>query len=193
LAVEIGDCFTQIKVMRDNFYIITGGPGAGKTTLLEELSRYEVLCVPEVARQIIREQMDQGGRAVPWDDAVQYKELMLQRSIEDYLQTDTEMPVFFDRGIPDALAYARLIGDISPAALADEYRYNRLVFILPPWEEIYATDNERKQTFEEAIDVFRRLEEEYMSCGYEVVEVPCISVEERALFVLDRIGMHRKQ
>ncbi len=67
------------------------------------------------------------------------------------------------------------------------------VFILPPWEEIYATDNERKQTFEEAIDVFRRLEEEYMSCGYEVVEVPCISVEERALFVLDRIGMHRKQ
>jgi len=120
--------------MRDNFYIITGGPGAGKTTLLEELSRYEVLCVPEVARQII-----------------------------------------------------------SPAALADEYRYNRLVFILPPWEEIYATDNERKQTFEEAIDVFRRLEEEYMSCGYEVVEVPCISVEERALFVLNRIGMHRKQ
>jgi len=178
--------------MRDNFYIITGGPGAGKTTLLEELSKYQVLCVPEVARQIIQEQVAQGGRAVPWDDTVQYKELMLQRSIEDYQRTETDIPVFFDRGIPDALAYARLIGDVSPAALAEEYRYNSLVFILPPWEDIYATDNERKQTFEEAIDVFHRLKAEYTACDYQVVEVPCKSVEERALFILERIGMHRK-
>ena len=178
--------------MRENFYIITGGPGAGKTTLLEELSKYKVLCVPEVARQIIREQVEQGGRALPWDDAVQYKELMLRRSIEDYLRIDTDLPVFFDRGIPDALAYARLIGDISPAALADEYRCNSQVFILPPWEEIYTTDDQRKQTFEEAVDVFHRLKAEYMVCGYQVVEVPCAPARERSLFVLDWIDMHRK-
>ncbi|HVU56630.1 MAG TPA: AAA family ATPase [Puia sp.] len=101
-----------------------GWSRAGKTTLLQELSKCKVLCVPEAARQIIREQMERGGRALPWD-------------------------------------------------------------------EIYATDNERKQTFEEAIDVFHRLKAEYIGCGYEVVEVPCRSVEERTLFVLDRIGMHR--
>ena len=41
-----------VKNMHDNFYVVTGGPGAGKTTLLQALSRYNVLCVPEAARQI---------------------------------------------------------------------------------------------------------------------------------------------
>lgn len=178
--------------MRDNFYIITGGPGAGKTTLLQELGKYDVLCVPEVARQIIREQMEGRGRALPWDDAVQYKELMLRRSMEDYLRTHTDKPVFFDRGIPDALAYARLIGDISPASLADAYRCNDPVFMLPPWEDIYTTDNERKQSFQDAVEVYHRLKEEYAACGYRLVEVPCAPVEKRALFVWEMTGMHRK-
>lgn len=173
--------------MHDNFYVVTGGPGAGKTTLLQALSKYNVLCVPEVARQIIREQVEQGGRAVPWDDAVQYKELMLQRSIEDYLRIDTSLPVFFDRGIPDTLAYARLIGHDTPGEAAAQYRYNKDVFILPPWEAIYKTDRERKQTFGEAIDVCRRLEDEYAGHGYNVIEVPLVSAEERAQFVLDKI------
>ena len=173
--------------MRDNFFVITGGPGAGKTTLLHALSKYKVLCVPEVARRIIREQMEQGGRAVPWEDAVQYKELMLQRSIEDYLRIDTNLPVFFDRGIPDTLAYAKLIGHPSPVELAEQYRCNKNVFMLPPWEEIYRTDSERKQTFQESIDVCRRLEDEYSSHGYNVIEVPKASAGERAQFVLHQI------
>ncbi|MBN9383254.1 MAG: AAA family ATPase [Chitinophagaceae bacterium] len=173
--------------MRDNFYVITGGPGAGKTTLLETLSKYNVICVPEVARQIIREQVEQGGGALPWDDVVQYKDLMLQRSIEDYLRIDTFLPVFFDRGIPDTLAYARLIGHPLPAGIAEQYRCNKNVFILPPWEEIYRTDSERKQTFREAIDVCRRLEDEYAGHGYNIIEVPQVSAEERARFVLRQI------
>ena len=176
-----------VKNMHDNFYIVTGGPGAGKTTLLDELSKYDVLCVPEAARQIIREQVEQGRRAVPWDDVVQYKELMLQRSIEDYLRIDTDVPVFFDRGIPDTLAYAKLIGHPFPAETGEKYRYNKDVFILPPWEEIYRTDSERKQTFREAIDVCRRLEDEYARHGYNVIEVPRMNAEERAQFVLHQI------
>jgi predicted ATPase len=112
---------------------------------------------------------------------------MLQRSIEDYLRIDTDVPVFFDRGIPDTLAYARLIGHPSSPEIAEQYRYNKKVFILPPWEEIYRTDSERKQTFQEAIDVCRRLEEEYAGNGYEVIEVPKVSAEERAQFVLRQI------
>ena len=65
--------------------------------------------------------------------------------------------MFFDRGIPDTLAYARLIelDDREYIELAvDKYRYSEQVFILPPWESIYHTDKERKQSFDEAVDTY---------------------------------------
>jgi predicted ATPase len=40
-----------------NLYVVTGGPGTGKTTVLRELERKGFPCVPEVARQLIQEQM----------------------------------------------------------------------------------------------------------------------------------------
>jgi len=47
-------------------YVITGGPGTGKTTVLRELQRRGFAVAEEVARRIIREQIDSGGAAVPW-------------------------------------------------------------------------------------------------------------------------------
>jgi predicted ATPase len=41
---------------------------------------------PEVARQIIQEQMRMGGTALPWKDREAYTKLMLQRSIESIMQ-----------------------------------------------------------------------------------------------------------
>ena len=37
--------------------MITGGPGVGKTTLLEELKNRNHQIVPEIAREIIKEQL----------------------------------------------------------------------------------------------------------------------------------------
>src|SRR4051794_26334759 len=92
-------------------FVISGGPGSGKTTLLAELAKLGFPCAPEVARQIIQEQMKSGGRALPWDDREQYTALTLRRSIESYLEHAGGTALrFFDRGIPDTLGYARLIG-----------------------------------------------------------------------------------
>ena len=41
--------------------VVSGGPGAGKTTLVDELKRRGFCCVPEVARQIIQEQVRDGA------------------------------------------------------------------------------------------------------------------------------------
>ena len=103
--------------------------------------------------------MRTGGDAVPWLDTELYASLMLKRSVEDYLTHSTATrTTFFDRGILDTLTHARVSGFRLPDLAyveAQKYRYNRMVLMVPPWREIYETDAERKQTFEESLVVYR--------------------------------------
>jgi predicted ATPase len=176
-----------------NLFVITGGPGAGKTTLLHQLQKLGFPCVPEVARQIIQEEIQSGGTALPWADRERYTNLMLQRSIDSYRQhASTPGPTFFDRGIPDTLSYARLIGlpDTAPLKGAcEQLRYAEQVFIAPPWKEIYQTDTERRQDFSEAERTFQVILQTYQDCCYHVVELPKLSSNLRARFVLQTLGL----
>jgi len=64
------------------------------------------------------------------------------------------------------------------------YPFHPTVFVLPPWEAIYATDAERDQTFADAVDVHDKVVRWYRSCGYEPSEVPRLLVARRAGYVL---------
>lgn len=170
--------------------VISGGPGAGKTALLDELSRRGFACVAEVARRLIQEQVRDGGDALPWGDRARYCELMLTRSIESFRENDSMVVTFFDRGIPDTLCYARLVG-LPEARIVEacrRYRYARRVFLAPPWQEIYVVDEERRQSFDEAVRTYALMVRVYEECGYEVVEIPRVAVAERADFVLGVIA-----
>ena len=119
--------------------------------------------------------------------------MMLERSIDFYCKhAALKGTAFFDRGIPDALCYARLAG----LPLAEEvfeacgmYRYAPQVFLAPPWEQIYVTDAERWQSFEEAVMTYGMMAEAYRDCGYEVVEIPRVSPAGRADFILGRLSL----
>lgn len=178
-------------IFNPQLFMISGGPGAGKTTLLLELQKIGYSTVPEVAREIIQEQVRSGGTALPWADKEAYTRLMLQRSIESYIEhANLPGPIFCDRGIPDTLCYARLIGLADESAILDacrKYRRAPLVFLAPPWKEIYTVDEERKQDFAEAERTFENMAEVYQECGYETVEVPKVAPVERAKFVLRAI------
>jgi len=180
-------------IERPNFHILTGGPGAGKTTVLEALRARGFLGVDEAARQILKEQKAIGGDATHDGDRIRYRDLCLARSIELYeAVTEPAAPVFFDRAIPELLGgYGEPAGAPTPAHLAEaiaRYRYNRTVFIFPPWEAIYCHDEERKHSFQHAVDVFELVGAVYRQCGYTPVEVPCVSVAERVEFILARAG-----
>src|ERR1044072_8258298 len=97
-------------ICHQHYFVITGGPGVGKTTMLEELKNRGFICIPEVAREIIREQILTDGEALPWKNTEAYKEWMLNRSVESYQMVDNSNKkyTFFDRGIIDTLCYARL-------------------------------------------------------------------------------------
>ena len=68
-------------VSNPNLFVVSRGPESGKTTVLHELASLGFAFAPEVARQIIREQVQSGGTALPWRDREAYTRLMLQRSI----------------------------------------------------------------------------------------------------------------
>lgn len=76
-----------------------------------------------------------GGKALPWSDREAYTHIMLQRAVESYLEyAFTSKPTFFDRGIPDTLCYARLIGMREETLILNachQYRYAPLVFLAP--------------------------------------------------------------
>lgn len=178
--------------IRNNFFIITGGPGSGKTTLLEELKNRGFLAVDEVARQIIKEQQSIGGDAIHGKNQVKFLELMLSRSIDTFLQVnEKDKPVFFDRGIPELVGYCHLIRYEVPQYLYNavkSYHYNNNVFIAPPWKEIYSHDTERKQSWEEALETYHRIENAYKELGYQLIEIPKASVNERVAFILEHLS-----
>jgi len=177
------------------FFVLTGGPGSGKSTLIEALRTSGYICLDEGGRGIIQDQMAIGGRAVPWQDAALFAELMLSWDMRSYrIAEQSADPVFFDRGVVDVAAYFRLIG-LSPPMHVERaievFRYNPRVFIAPPWQEIYAQDRERKQDFEEAVRTYEAMVATYTGRGYELIQLPRTSVETRMHFVLDSIGIAR--
>jgi predicted ATPase len=64
-----------------------------------------------------------------------------------------------------------------------EYRHADPVLILPPWEEIYTTDDERTMGFDLVGPFHEHLVAAYEAAGYDLVEVPKDRVEARVAFV----------
>lgn len=180
-----------MKAMPTRRIVVTGGPGSGKTSLIEALEGRGLPRTFETGRAIIRGQVEVGGTALPWADREAYARLML--AMDSRIHAGAEVmsgPVFFDRGVPDVVGYLRLCGLPIPddlAVAAVNLRYDPLVFIAPPWPEIFTNDAERKQDFAEAARTHAVMAQVYAELGYTLAELPRISVEDRVDFVLEHV------
>jgi predicted ATPase len=175
-------------MLRPNFFVLTGASGSGKSSIIAALEARGFVCVREIGRQVVKNELAAGTGRTPWQDGEAFMELVLARSVEAFQSvTERTAPVFFDRGIPECIG-AAVVAHVAPLAhrlqATRNFRYNRRVFYTPPWREIYATDAERRHTFEQGLEYHRHELASYVACGYELLEVPRAAVDDRVDFIV---------
>jgi predicted ATPase len=180
------------KKLKKELIVITGGPGTGKTTIIDALIEQGYACFPEISRQITLEAKKQGIEQLFLERPLMFSELLLEGRKKQHQQANQDVAeiVFMDRGIPDILAYMHYIGDSYPAFFdqaSKEHPYSK-IFVLPPWEDIYESDEARYENFEQAKLIFDHLIETYEKYGYRLIEVPCGTVEERIEFIFGHLS-----
>ncbi|HEU4496250.1 MAG TPA: ATP-binding protein [Flavobacterium sp.] len=178
--------------MQKEIVVIIGGPGTGKTTIIDGLLSRGHCCFPEISREITLEAKKQGIEQLFLENPLLFSELLLEGRKKQYRQavSDQNPVVFIDRGIPDIVAYMHYIGSSYPECFDQacrEHRYTK-IFILPPWEAIYESDDARYENYEQASLIYGHLRETYESYGYSLIEVPKDSVDNRILYILGHLS-----
>ena len=176
--------------MKKQIILLIGGPSSGKTTLINHLEAKGFICYPEISREVTLKAREQGIDHLFLENPLLFSELLLEGRINQFIQATTETAtVFIDRGIPDVVAYMDFIGDTYSEKFNEacfKYKYDK-VFLLPPWEEIYTSDAVRYESYEEAMQIHDFLVAAYHHYGYDLIEVPKVSVENRYQFIIDHL------
>ena len=152
--------------------------------LIEKLG-YRV--IPEAARVLIDEELAKGKtiEEIRKDErGFQRKVLAMKIKIENELSKDEI--IFFDRAVPDSVAYYQISGLDPEEALSvcQRGQYSK-VFLMEqlPFEK----DDARTENPEAVKKLNQLLKETYEKLGCEVVFVPAVSIEERVEFIKGHI------
>lgn len=170
--------------------MLTGCSGGGKSTLLKALEARGFPAVREPGRRIISDELAGQGKAMPWVDMKAFALRAVEMAKSDLqIAKHNGGMVFFDRGLIDAaVALAHSGGPTMQETLGETQAYWKHVFVVPPWRELFANDAERRHTFDSAVQEHLRIEEALDILGYIRVELPKVSVQERAEIVLKECG-----
>lgn len=167
--------------------VITGAPCSGKTAVIRMLEERSYRVIHEVARAYIDAELTKGKtlpeiKADEW--AFERHILMEKVRIESTLKKDEI--IFFDRGVPDSIAYYKLNGldAAEPFQKSAEVRYQNIFL----FERLrFSRDAVRSENEKTARQLDRLIEESYQSLGYDIIHVPLLSVEARTEFVLKHL------
>ncbi|WP_350291695.1 ATP-binding protein [uncultured Croceitalea sp.] len=180
--------------------VITGAPGTGKTVVVEGIEAEGYPCFHEIIRSMTAKAKKDGTKKIPVsnplafvDDPLKFNQLLLEGRLAHFKEAENlDVPVsFFDRGMPDVLAYMDYFKQSYAEEFSDTCKDNRYdaIFIMPPWKEIYVSDNERLETFTEAEQLHENLMNSYKAYGYSPISVPKTTIPERISFILKELKL----
>ena len=172
--------------------VLTGAPGTGKSTIIDELERRGYACMHEISRDVTLEAQKNGTEQLFLTEPLLFSDMLLKGRVSQFEKASglqKEM-VFFDRGIPDVFGYLNYIGMDYPDRYIQASRVNKydFIFLMPPWEDIYIQDNERYESFEQALAIHNHLMRAYKSLNYNVIQVPTGPVSDRTDYILKAIA-----
>lgn len=177
--------------MKSRKIVITGGPGTGKSSIIHKLENKGETCLHEISRQVTLEAQKEGITQLFLEKPLLFSEKLLEGRLNQFKEASNFEAdhIFIDRGLPDVVAYMDFFETNYPEVFNITCEINRydLIFILPPWKEIYTSDNERYESYEESLKISSYLYSTYRRYGYDPIEVPKLSVKERTDFILNKI------
>ena len=190
--------FTREKMeARTKRIVITGGPGTGKTVLVEAQESRGYFCFHEIIREMTQEAKNletTNPMVNPLafvSDPLAFNKRILEGRLKQFRRAEqVQQPfVFYDRGIPDIIAYMDYFDQVYDGDFTgpcQQLRYD-LAVVLPPWKEIYRHDEERLESYGQAVQIHECLLRSYRDCGYEVFTLEPGTVEARVERLLERI------
>ena len=172
--------------------VITGGPGTGKSSIINELISRGYICFEEVSRQVTLEARKDGVEQLFLTKPLLFSELLLKARTQQFKDAHTADAsiVFLDRGLPDVLAYMDFVKSDYPKHFTEtcETHVYDQIFVLAPWQEIFISDSERYENFDQAVEIHHSLLDTYQRFGYELIDVPFESITSRADFILNHLS-----
>jgi predicted ATPase len=171
--------------------VITGGPGTGKTSLINELIKRGHTCLEEISRQVILDARKDGVEQLFLTKPLLFSERLLEGRVKQYQQAENMIqdPVFMDRGVPDVLAYMDYALESYPDNFVEAChtcKYHQ-VFVLAPWQEIFISDGERYENFEQAVKIHHQLLNTYKKYKYHLIDIPFDTIENRVDYLLNTV------
>jgi len=176
---------TQNKIMKTNWYVITGGPSTGKTSVINQLHKMGYQTTIEHARHYLDTMITTGQTVEEIRENKRKFQLgVLDMQIEQENSISPNDVVFLDRAIPDAMAYYQFLKLDYDKKLIDAMHHvsYKKIFILErlPMVKDYARlEDENDQKI-----IHSLIKKVYESLPFPIINVPVLNIPSRVDFIL---------
>ncbi len=189
LEAMIKQLLSNGTTIKTNWYVISGPPCAGKSTVIKSLQAKGYHTNADLSRCYFEEQLKAGREmnVLRSSGNVLHREIF-EKMLHNAHTLSSNQLIFHDYALPDNIAFREADGlpeDPELMQACNLYRY-RAIFILDPLP--FENDQSRLEDEQYQQLIYKKLKTVYPRLGYEPINIPVMSVEERCSLILSHIN-----